>query len=116
VIEQDLPGRIRLATAAPTRQLLVLAESFHPGWTATVDGEPGPLLRVNGDFIGCVVEPGRHVLQLRFAPRSYQVGKWISLAGAAWIAAVALHGLWAHGRDRRAQPPALGAIDTSIDL
>lgn len=52
-----------------------------------------------------------------FAPQSYQVGKWISLAGAAWIAAVALHGLRARGRDRRAQPPpTLGAIDTSIDL
>ena len=116
VIEQDLPGRIRVATEAPTRQLLVLSESFHAGWQVTIDGEPRPLHRVNGDFMGSVVDAGHHVVRFRFAPRSYQWGVRISLASVAGILALALHRLRAHRGDRRDQASALGAIDTSIDL
>ena len=48
-----------MAVATPTRQLLVVSESYHPGWQAAVDGVPQPVLRVNGDFLGCVVGPGK---------------------------------------------------------
>lgn len=33
-ITTDRPGHIEMKTTAPTRQLLVLSESFHSGWTA----------------------------------------------------------------------------------
>ena len=93
VIEPDRPGAIRLAVRAPTRQLLVLAESFHSGWRVRVDGADARVLRVNGDFMGVVVEPGVHVLDFSFAPRSFTIGCWTSLAGIAIVLAVALAGL-----------------------
>jgi hypothetical protein len=92
-IQQDRPGAIRIAVETPTRQLLVLAESFHPGWRAAVDGARARALRVNGDFIGVVVGPGIHEVKLRFAPRSFEVGRWTSLAGIAIVLAVAIGGM-----------------------
>jgi hypothetical protein len=92
-IERDLPGALTISVAAPTRQLLVLSESFHPGWRAIVDGEPARALRANGDFIGVVVGAGAQRVELRFAPRSFIVGRWISLAAIAFVLGVALVGL-----------------------
>src|SRR4029079_13060507 len=77
----DRPGRMELVTEAPTRQLLVVAESFHVGWLATVDGQDVPVVRVNRDFMGCVVPQGRHAVQFRFSPLSLRLGKGITACG-----------------------------------
>jgi hypothetical protein len=97
-IEEDDPGAVRIATHAATRQLLVLAESFHPGWRVEVDGEDASVIRVNGDFMGAVVETGAHELRFSFAPRSYALGRALSFAGLAVVAAVALGGVRAAAR------------------
>jgi hypothetical protein len=90
-IVQDDPGEIRIRTTASGRQLLVVAESYDRGWIATVDGRPMPVERVNGDFIGCVVDRGEHVVLLQFRPAHLAWGRAISLSGLA--AALLLLGL-----------------------
>jgi hypothetical protein len=77
-ILSDRPGRIELAAQAPTRQLLVLSESHHPGWHAEVDGAACPVIRVYADFMGCVVEAGRHSVTFRFEPDSVRIGARVS--------------------------------------
>jgi hypothetical protein len=77
----DRPGAISIATESGSRQLLVLSESYHDGWQANVDGEPAPVLRLYGDFMGCVVEPGKHMVTFSFRPKSLVVGARISLMG-----------------------------------
>jgi hypothetical protein len=86
------PGAIEIAVQAPTRQLLVVAESFHEGWRARVDGAEARVLRVNGDFMGVVVAPGAHAVQLHFAPRSFELGCWVSFAGIAIAVLMAMIG------------------------
>jgi hypothetical protein len=83
----DQPGEIRLSVDSPGRQLLVLIESFHSGWEATTGGEPLPIVRVNGDFMGCVVTPGTSEIEFRFRPASLRFGAWISILGVSLIAA-----------------------------
>ncbi len=90
-ITSDLPGDIALRVATPTRRLLVIAESFHPGWRATADGKSIPVLRVNGDFLGCVIEPNVTNVRLVFQPLSLWLGKLASgigvsllMIGCAW--------------------------------
>jgi hypothetical protein len=83
VLIEDLPGRLAVEVAAPGRQLLVVAESHDPGWQASIDGAASPVLRVNGDFLGCLVGPGRHNVVFRFAPRCVAWGRALSLAGLA---------------------------------
>ncbi len=92
-IEEERAGALQIQVEAPTRQLLVLAESFHPGWQVLVDGAAARVLRVNGDFMGVLVDPGVHAVHFSFAPRSFVVGRWTSLAGIGIVLAVALAGL-----------------------
>ncbi len=81
-VVSDQPGRIAVETDAVSRQLLVTTESFDSYWRATVDDQPRPIVRVNGDFLGCVVEPGRHVVRFEFRPRAREAGV---LAGACGL-------------------------------
>ena len=84
----DRPGRIRMTTDAGSRQLLVLSESWSAGWRATVDGTPADVVRVYGDFMGCVVPEGAHEVEFIFDPASFAVGRAVSLAALALLAAV----------------------------
>jgi hypothetical protein len=70
----DRPGRIVVDTWAPARQVLVVTERFHDGWRTRVDGRDVATLRVYGDFLGCVVEPGIHQAALTFEPHSFRAG------------------------------------------
>jgi len=88
-VREDLPGRIALVTEAPTRQLLVVSESYHPGWRITIDGADGTVIPAYGDFIGSVLEAGTHEVVLRFAPASFRIGLWLSTLTVALVLAVA---------------------------
>jgi hypothetical protein len=81
----DRPGHIVVSVSASGRQVLVVSESFHSGWRATSDGAGVEVIPVYGDFLGCVVEPGKHVIELTFKPLSLAAGMWVSV-----IALVAL--------------------------
>lgn len=85
---EDVPGQIRVRARSATRQLLVLSEAYHDGWKATSDGSPCPVLRVYGDFMGCVVEAGAHELSFRFAPSSVERGVRLGLLGACGLVGV----------------------------
>jgi len=99
-IEIDEPGFIRMNVQTPTRQLLVLSERFHPGWTATIDGRDHRVFRAYGDFMGVVVRPGDRRVALRFEPRSHVIGARISVASTLLAAA-----WFVFGRRRRRSRP-----------
>jgi uncharacterized membrane protein YfhO len=65
--------------------LLVVAESYHPGWRASVDGVPLSVYRVNGDFLGCVVGPGKRRVVFSFQPESLARGRLMSYLGLCMI-------------------------------
>jgi len=68
------PGRITVKTSAQHPALLVLSESFFPGWSCSVDGTPAPLEAFGGAFLCTQVPAGNHVVSLRYhAPRVYYV-------------------------------------------
>jgi len=80
-ITRDAPGDIAVETNAAAPRLLVVSESFDEGWMVDVDGAPGAVERVNGDFLGAVVPAGSHTATFRFQPRHLLVGKWLSALG-----------------------------------
>jgi hypothetical protein len=86
-ITRDEPGNIRIVAETATRQLLVLAERYHRGWTVTVDGRTRRVHRVYGDFMGCLVEPGRHQVRFQFQPQSLAVGRVVSLVALGLVIA-----------------------------
>mgnify|MGYP001227065231 FL=1 len=95
----DSPGRIEIETTAPARQLLATTESYDAGWLATLDGADVPVVRVNGDFLGCVVEAGTRHVRFEFRPRSLRMGGLISVFGLAFI--VCRYALAIRGQRRR---------------
>jgi hypothetical protein len=57
------------------RSFLVVADSFFPGWTATVDGRPAPIYAVYGCVRGVSIESaGRHHVEMSFVPRTLYAG------------------------------------------
>jgi hypothetical protein len=95
----DRPGHIEVRAIAPERQLLTLNEGFDLGWHAAVDGQPVPVLRVNGDFLGCLVPAGEHRVEWVFSPRSLMVGRLLSGCGLGLLG-LFVCGSW--GLNRRA--------------
>ncbi len=65
-----------VTTPAPT--LLILSEIDYPGWQATVDGQPAPLLRADYVLRAIPLSPGEHTIELAFRPISFILGAIIS--------------------------------------
>jgi hypothetical protein len=101
----DRPGAVTVDTDATGPQLLVLTERFHSGWQATVDGQSRETTRVYGDFLGCVVDPGRHRVTFTFAPDSARQGLRMSLSGIV-VTLVATALLWRGGAQVHAEDSA----------
>lgn len=85
VVAKERPGRLVIDVNCPAMQLLVVAESYHSGWHALVDGSPEEIFRINGDFLGCVVGTGRHRVILNFEPSSLQRGWLTSCLGLCML-------------------------------
>ncbi|WP_406699408.1 YfhO family protein [Singulisphaera sp. Ch08] len=94
----DRPGKIDVMTTTESKQLLVLSESNHRGWRVKIDGKTQPILRVYGDFMGCVVPQGRHHVQFRFLPSSQRAGLWLSVLGLVLMTVVPFAPLWPRAR------------------
>jgi hypothetical protein len=84
VIVHEEPDRVAMETACVRAAWLVLNDTFAPGWTATIDGQPAALSRANGLVRTVAVGAGRHRVEFLYAPSSVRWGAWIS--GAALTA------------------------------
>ena len=82
----DRPGHVSAAIRVESPLILAFTERFHHGWQATADGRPLETVRIEGDFLGCRVEPGVSVIELTFAPRSFRNGVLVSIAGVILLA------------------------------
>jgi uncharacterized membrane protein YfhO len=70
--------------------LLVLSDTWFPGWTARVNGKDSPVLRVNHTLRAVAVKPGLSQVEFRYRPRSFFAGLAVSaLALISLMAALA---------------------------
>jgi hypothetical protein len=99
-IVTDVPGETVLRATAARSALLVLNDAFAPGWSATLDGAPVPILRTNAVVRGVWIGAGTHELRFRFRTPGLRLGWAIALGGA-----LALGG-WALAGRRTARPGA----------
>ncbi len=88
------PTRLQWEVETSGRSFLVVADSFFPGWTATVDEQLVPIHAVYGCVRGILIETGgRHHVEMRFVPPGLNAG----LAGTG-IGLLLLGILWAGDR------------------
>ena len=71
--------RIQAQVTLAAPGLWVVADSWFPGWEATLDGTPVEILRVNGIHRGIRVPEGSHTLEMRYRPASFRIGGRISM-------------------------------------
>ncbi|MFN8177397.1 MAG: YfhO family protein [bacterium] len=80
-IVADSWNRLVARTHAGVETILVVADSFDPGWHATVDGGPAPILALWGVVRGVRLPAGAHVVTMTYLPRSFVLGGGLSLLG-----------------------------------
>jgi hypothetical protein len=61
--------------------VVVVADAAVPGWQATISGEPAPVVTADHLFLGVVVPPGEHVVELRYRAPGAAPGRVLSLVG-----------------------------------
>lgn len=89
VVEQRA-NQLRVHVSAAEQGLLVLTDTWYPGWQARVDGRPAPVYRADVTFRAVPVPRGEHEVELVFVPRSWVLGATITFLTAAVVGAVTL--------------------------
>ncbi len=82
-IVEDGTERVALFARLVEPGLVVLADTYHPGWQVEVDGEPVEILPTNHLFRGVVVPAGEHEIVFRYRPSSVRLGAGLSALG--WL-------------------------------
>jgi hypothetical protein len=80
--------RLELAVTTAAPGLLVIADTWMPGWTAVVDGRPAPILRGNhAQRVIALPTPGSHEVVLRYDAPGLSQG--VTITGLALVAVAA---------------------------
>ena len=87
-IVSDSALRVEIQTTTLQPGLLVLSDSYFPGWTATVNGSPREIHRVDVALRGVLIPSGEHTVVFEYQPRWFQIGVVVSLIG--WLLTLAL--------------------------
>ena len=82
------PNRLTYDVTTKKGGVVVFAENYYPGWTATVDGQPVEVGRVNYILRAINVKPGQHKVELQFFPKSVSVTENIAYGAYALLIAV----------------------------
>lgn len=79
--------RVAMRVVNPAQQTawLLITDTWYPGWSATVNGKSVPLLQANGAFRAMPIPPGESRVEMRFLPRSFQIGAFLSLTSLALL-------------------------------
>ena len=79
----DEPERVVIETESAAPAYLVLADTFDPGWSATLDGRPAPIRPAFVAFRAVFVPAGRHQVVFRYRPAGFLGGLIASMIGLA---------------------------------
>jgi hypothetical protein len=74
------PKSIELSAQTTSGGLLVLSETYYPGWKAWLDDQPTPIYSTDIALRGVVVPPGAHRVRMEFHPIIFPISVGISLA------------------------------------
>ncbi len=80
-VESYRTNEVVVRTSAGSNCLLVLSDTFYPGWKAEVDGKEAPLLAGNLSQRVVQLTPGEHVVRFVFRSSSIAAGLWIAALG-----------------------------------
>ena len=84
--EERWANGVKLTASTSKQCILVLLDTYHPGWKAWVDGRSAKVFPVNYLFRGVFLSPGEHVVEFRFIPFWFYFGFGVTiLSFAGWF-------------------------------
>jgi hypothetical protein len=97
------PTSVRIEVEAPGPVLLVMSDTYYPGWQARLDEGAVPLYRANAVFRAVAVPSGTHRVELRYVPTTFRHG--LAIAALAALATM-VWGVFARRREGSRDPDA----------
>ena len=71
--------------------LLFISELWYPGWKVFVDNREHEIMRANYSFRAVPIPQGQHEVLFIYDPKSFKIGKWLSLIAATFLVAVYIY-------------------------
>jgi hypothetical protein len=101
----DTNARIRLVNYGTTElsyksenkvdQIAVFSEIYYPeGWNCFVDGKELPTFRANYILRAAKIPKGKHLIEWKFEPKSFQTGNNLSFAGSSLLILACIGVFW----------------------
>jgi Bacterial membrane protein YfhO len=103
--------KVVVESSAARPALLVLTDSWFPGWKAEVDGEEVPVERVDYVIRGVPVPAGTSRVEFTYEPASWRTGWIVSLLALMTILGAALVGWRRRSREPRRAQAATGMFE-----
>jgi len=72
---------LQLLVKSKEDNLLVLSDTYYPGWKAFVDGTPQKIYQADYAFRAVPLNPGTHRLEFVYDPMSFKLGAGVTLLG-----------------------------------
>src|SRR5262249_3527449 len=101
---QEGLNRVTLDAEASIPSILLVSQTFYPGWEAYVDNQPAAIFRADYTLTGLALASGRHHVELRFRPASVRIGIAITGMTVSGILTGALVSARRRRRFRRSAP------------
>ena len=98
---QYKPNNLTYEVKSSKGGVIVFSEIYYPGWTATVDGQPAELGRVNYILRALNVKAGNHKVVLDFHPQSLKNTETVAYIGYGVLALLIIIGVVVEVRKRK---------------
>ena len=82
-IISETNNRLTLKVEVDDKCILLLSDTYYPGWKAFVNGKEEKILRANYNFRAVPLSKGVHQVEFRYDPMSFKLGAAITFMGIA---------------------------------
>jgi len=79
--QQIKTSEYALTVQTDSPAVVFFGDSFHKGWTATVNGKDNPVVPANFKFMATAVPPGTNKVVFRFRPKLFDYGLALTVLG-----------------------------------
>ncbi len=87
-LKRDRPDQLLAQVSTQDYGWLFLSETYYPGWKAELDGKPARIFRADHAFRAVFLPSGNHAVKFIYAPVSFRIGLYGSLASLLGLAAM----------------------------
>lgn len=97
------PNHLTYDVKSSTGGIVVFSEVYYPGWTATIDGNPAEVGRVDYVLRGIQIPAGSHKVEMMFYPKSVDNTETVAYIAYLLLFATIAAGVFFEWKKRRAK-------------